>query len=225
MIPTTKLANALLTVALVAGGSTGYRKVFAIGWNKTGTSSIHALFRSFGMVALHKRRWRQTWRPFVHFPYQAFSDGPAIRFDRLDRRFPRSRFILNVRDLDEWLDSRMEHRILKGHRPSVSEIRGWVLQRDRHHRRVVDHFKDRADDLLIVNFIREAGAAERIAEFLAADFAGSKPHVRPIKKRREPGRLENHEAIVQCMTELDIPADQWQSDLTIEALSNRRMGR
>lgn len=86
-----------------------FNKVFCIGFNKTGTSSIHQLFLELGLRSYHGY--------YSHFPvgdplfkqFQCFSDGDEHPFELLDRSYPGSRFIVTTRRLDDWLVSRIRH--------------------------------------------------------------------------------------------------------------------
>ena len=84
-------------------------KIFAIGFNKTGTTSLHRIFEDLGYRSLHDDRWRQLSDPLLFRFYDAFSDGIPEDIRAWDATFPEARFILQVRDLDAWLDSRIEH--------------------------------------------------------------------------------------------------------------------
>jgi hypothetical protein len=98
-------------------------RVFGIGLNKTGTSSFHEAMTILGYESLH---WGG---PPVHklvqaalddgLPllanldqrYDAFSDIGLLsrRFKMLDRQYRGSHFVLTVRPIDEWVDSRRRH--------------------------------------------------------------------------------------------------------------------
>jgi hypothetical protein len=109
----------------LAPGSTdpGRPRVFGIGLNKTGTSSFHRAMELLGFQSLH---WGgPTVRRAVEAAlaagepllspldarYDAFSDvlPIALHFDVLDEQYPGSRFVLTVRDVDAWVDSRRRH--------------------------------------------------------------------------------------------------------------------
>lgn len=218
------IENIVRTMLAQAAIDRSYRKVFAIGFNKTGTTSIHRVFEAVGLRAVHSTRWgREQWR-LVQWTYQAFSDGEPQAFQALDRRFPRSRFLLNVRDLDEWLDSRIEHgkymETWQGqHRhptpPSSDEmVQGWVRTRNAHHSEVLDYFSRRPDDLLVVNFIRDPDGATKIARFLGGG-AMERPLERSVPKRRDAGVLMNAEQIGRCLGALGVPQAQWKNDLLV----------
>jgi hypothetical protein len=98
-------------------------RVFCIGLNKTGTSSFHTAMEILGLKSLH---WggppvRRTVEAAIaegrHLlsgldaAIDAFSDVEPVtkNFDVLDKQYPGSRFVLTVRPLDEWIDSRRRH--------------------------------------------------------------------------------------------------------------------
>lgn len=94
-------------------------KVFCIGANKTGTTSVEIVFRNLGLVAGNQEQaemyihdWaKQDYRRIIKYcqPAQAFQDIPFSRhgtFKVLDGAFPGSKFILTVRNnTDEWYES------------------------------------------------------------------------------------------------------------------------
>lgn len=93
------------------------RKVFCIGFNKTGTISMDRFFRDIGLKSLHSDGW-PYWSRIPegkkHFKHQAYADGELSDFVALDRWFRGSVFILNDRDNREWLCSRIKHVLRHG---------------------------------------------------------------------------------------------------------------
>ncbi|PID37342.1 MAG: hypothetical protein CR993_00910 [Rhodobacterales bacterium] len=109
-------------------------RVFIIGLNRCGTTSLHRLFTASNVPALHWRREHDTrnlaqtmmlniglglppmhgfWKARV-FSDMSYVDGHTIiegaRFFReLDAAYPNAYFILNSRPLDDWLASRIHH--------------------------------------------------------------------------------------------------------------------
>lgn len=101
----------------------GRPRVFGIGLNKTGTTSLHKALEILGYTSLH---WGgPALRHLVEASvdsdepllsrldprFDAFSDILALstNFDRLDKEYPDSRFILTVRPVEEWIASRRRH--------------------------------------------------------------------------------------------------------------------
>lgn len=170
------------------------QKILGIGLSRTGTKSLAFALRSLGYVTAHfaehiaVHRGRDTWfrGSFVAdelAEFDAAIDLPiATFFAELDQRYPRSKFILTMRDAADWLAS------MRGHfarRPlgegSDSEYRCLVRQstygvtdyhpeallaaRARHESAVRAHFAHRPDDLLIMN-IRAGDGWEPLCSFL-----------------------------------------------------------
>lgn len=132
------------------GKNTG--KVFCIGFNKTGTTSLEQVFRDLGWkvgkqkhAELQLENWsRRNFRPLYKYcrGAQFFQDIPfslPFTYQALDVQFPGSKFILTVRDDgDQWFDSLERfHRKMFGFsdHPAEEELaaikyhyRGWLLQ-------------------------------------------------------------------------------------------------
>lgn len=95
-------------------------RVFCIGLNKTATSSLHGAFLMLGYSSLHKSYVAQKKlhkaiinnKKLLHYlqEYDVFSDYPYFRyFKELDMQYPGSKFILNTRDREDWVQSRIAH--------------------------------------------------------------------------------------------------------------------
>lgn len=101
----------------------GRGRIFCIGLNKTGTTSLHEALGRLGFTSLHwggpaLRRFIEvslaSGRPLLELidPHiDAFSDIQVLseHYELLDRQYPGSRFILTTRPLDDWIDSRKRH--------------------------------------------------------------------------------------------------------------------
>ena len=114
----TRVKN-FLRLMLNAPKFVGKRKIFCIGQNKTGTSSLAVALRELGITVpltclgeplIHD--WaKRDFRKIFHFCHtgQAFQDIPfslPYTFQALDMRFPGSKFILTIRDSPEqWYSS------------------------------------------------------------------------------------------------------------------------
>ncbi len=200
-------------------------KVFAIGFNKTGTTSLHRIFQDMGYHSYHGTRWRNTSQPLIYRFYDAFCDGVPDDFRKLDRMFPNARFILQVRDLDAWLDSRLEHvlRLPKGKTrhpewsAEESSVQEWVRKWNAYHVEVLTHFRDRPGDLLLVNYVRDPDAARKIAAFLGHPAPAEKPHVNSNPTAK--GTLKNQGVIAAALSNLGIPPTEWSNDIHCPSLS------
>lgn len=115
-------------------------KIFCVGANKTGTTSIAEVFRSLGLKVGNQakaerllRQWAvRDFRQLLAYcrTAEAFQDIPFSYPDTyrvLDQAFPGSKFILTVRNnADEWYESlvRFHTRLLgKNRRPTADDLR------------------------------------------------------------------------------------------------------
>lgn len=94
-------------------------KVFGVGLNKTGTTSLKLCFQTLGITPCSQTRLtgrtglverlleNRDWEPVLRYAtaFRAFEDRPWNMWDayrRLDERFPGSLFILTERDPESW---------------------------------------------------------------------------------------------------------------------------
>ncbi len=176
----------------------GETKIFCIGCNKTGTTSLQKAFQNMGIPLgdQYNAEWLlQDWanRDFSNIiPYcrtaQVFQDVPFSlpdTFKAVDQAFPGSRFILTVRDSSEqWYSSliRFHGKMWANGRvpPTKEDLQAatylykgypWVANRlifgtpeddpynketllalyENYNAEVLDYFKDRPKDLLVLN--------------------------------------------------------------------------
>lgn len=117
------------------------RKVFCIGRNKTGTTSLQDTLQSLGyrfgdQLTAEKMLFdyaRRDFRQLIRYCHgaDAFQDIPfsfPYTFMAMDQAFPDSRFILTVRDsAEQWYDSmiRFQSKVHAGndHLPTADELR------------------------------------------------------------------------------------------------------
>lgn len=164
------------------------RKIFCIGFNKTGTTSLDKLFQLWKMSSFHGEYHELPFDDNLFSEYQCFSDGESHDFKGLDNAFSGSKFILNTRKLDDWLVSRIKHieYRLSNHldtgwmakeytnNPTLA-LQAWISRRAAYYESVLDYFSDREDDLLIVNVCDCTDQRElitSIASFLSIDDRG-----------------------------------------------------
>ena len=161
------------------------RKVFAIGSAKTATTSLGMALKDLGFK--HKS--------YDHYlsnevyvsgdyetifceaeKYESFDDGPWNRgefYKLLDKRFPKSKFILTIRDSSSWVKSHEKHFSSNSEVLRIqSEL--WINNYDRktnidwYQRRieqVLEYFKDRPGQLLVMNICNGEGW-EKLCPFL-----------------------------------------------------------
>jgi hypothetical protein len=127
-----------------------WNKVYCIGLNKTGTTSLHIAFQKLGLKSFHGGTFDSR--------IDAFSDGRYYKnFEKLYYQTPNSLFILNTRDLKDWIVSRIKH-CQKGHYTpgwendsihSPKRIKEWVNERWQLYEKINEFFKDKQSRLLV----------------------------------------------------------------------------
>lgn len=205
-------------------------KVFVIGFNKSATSSLHEVFRALGKPSYHegtgrRGKWRSGDDHKLLQTYDCFSDGPPGDVDKLDKMFPNSKFILQVRDLESWVYSRLAHSkkwrkiepdLFSGVADTEENVKSWILERNRFHMYVMDYFRDRPEDLLIVNFIRDSDAGTKVCHFLGSRKKLQRPDVNKNPTRKRPD--EHQRMVVAAVSQLGIRPEELAQDLLCTSL-------
>jgi hypothetical protein len=166
------------------GWSSGH-KVFGLGLSRTGTTTLTQCLRILGYRVKHYYPSRVFAKPehvesnligsygFFH-SRQAFTDFPTpLIYPLLDRQFPGSRFILTVRDSGEWLaslaalfrhgpkwgpwEARLHKRAYGIESEEAFDPRAAKRAYLRHNEEVRSYFKDRPEDLLVIDITRGPG--------------------------------------------------------------------
>lgn len=179
-------------------------KIFQIGFYKCGTTTLANFFNANGIPSIH---WGKDGelaysmhinhflkRPLLNQEYldqyvgffdmnNAHSGAPiyigVMYFKELDRQYPGSKFILNVRNKEAWLKSQAMHKtrfkktLLQKiaedyHVSTIRMLEIWSELWDTHHAAVIEYFKDRPQDLLIFDI--EKDPPSKITEFFAPYF-------------------------------------------------------
>jgi hypothetical protein len=157
-------------------------KVLGIGLSRTGTASLARALAILGYRS-------------VHFPrsvaeidaHEAATDASVTYlYKELDRRYPGARFILTTRDREAWLASCRWHfetraplhaydeetrRLAVALRTALYDGVDFEPQRfsrcyDRHLADVRDHFRDRPEDLLVLDVCADADPWPALCTFL-----------------------------------------------------------
>lgn len=151
-------------------------KIFGIGFPRTGTTS---LAEALGILGYRIRGCpsyitdaflRQDLEFIFDFvdQYDAFQDivWPII-YKELDKEFGNSKFILTVRDTDKWIRSMVNYGAYKNSarfgkyvfnakHPRGNEER-YIQVYEKHNREVTSYFRERPDDLLLVDWEKTNG--------------------------------------------------------------------
>lgn len=214
------------------------RKVFGLGLNKTGTTSLGEALNVLGIRTIHypfkKAIYRELtsgcYRLSILDDYDAIVDTPAAPYyPQLDAAWPGSKFILTVREPESWL------RSIEAHWPVmrdwcrcdpqfgrftdfISAVVYGTLEynRDRflyayetHTRNVLHYFRGRPDDLLVLDVCRGEGW-ERLCPFLGVEPPEAPfPHSNPGQRRGNAREwIQKFEAAKRELAQVLTPADR-----------------
>jgi hypothetical protein len=187
-------------------------KVFGIGFHKTGTTSLAAALNVLG--------YRVTGPNWVDEPriaelvhelafdlvpqYDAFQDNPwPLLYRELDERYPGSKFVLTVRDPQEWMTSAKRHfgaaetsmrRWIYGHGSPLGHEDVYLARYKAHYTEVFDYFRVREQDLLVMD-IANGDGWDTLCPFL--DFRAPRS---PFPHRNQAARREQHQGRSQVAT-------------------------
>lgn len=157
-------------------------KIFIIGFNRTGTRTLHNYFDKNGIMSLHWEYGRLAKRIKYNFEnniplltgydkYIVYSDmedhynynyAHITYFKELDKQYSNSKFILNIRNVDNWIKSRNNHMDGKykdyfifrlGMTLDELNVK-WKEEYYQHYNNVVNYFKD-TDKLLIFDIEKD----------------------------------------------------------------------
>ena len=170
------------------------KKVFVIGFNKTGTSSFHELFCINRLASQHSTSWNLD-------RYQCFSDGGNYHpFEKLYAQYPSSLFILNTRSLEDWLISRFLHgcRFSAEWAKPVGKdlVEKWVIHRRKYHKRVLNWFSQYPNQLCVVSIDATDWTS------LVADFCKI-PRVRNVHSFKTPHLVDKASVVREVCKALD----------------------
>lgn len=139
-------------------GSRDDRKIFVAGHPRTGTLSLHTLFKQNGLRSQHTSGNWQLWQ------FDAFSDrGPYRPFRLYDWYYRDALFLMNTRPAFNYLKSRMSH-FLGRVTFSVANVENEIIRRNNYFVRFVRHFADR-DNFRLFN-IERPGAFDFVCDEL-----------------------------------------------------------
>lgn len=124
------------------------QKIFCIGLNKTGTTSLHKAFEILGYNSVHYSSKEGNIQNIITNNYKDnalllkglehydvildWNDESILDLYKVfDQQYPNSKFILNTRDLDGWINSREKHVLnisdLENLQKNILNILGIIL--------------------------------------------------------------------------------------------------
>ena len=164
-------------------------RIFGIGMHKTATTSLH---KAFGLLGYDSWHWNSgssarliydemnaTGKSKTLESFYALSDLPiTVLYEKLDKSYPNSKFVLTVRDEGDWLESIRKHFSYKYNTsrwewdvyPFADRIHQRVYGRKtfdaetflaryrQHNADVQAYFKYRPSDLLVMNMSMDSNA-------------------------------------------------------------------
>lgn len=160
--------------------SKSHGKIFCIGYQKTGTTSLgkalkmlgykHSSFDHKVYMKLYKRD-RNIYKILQDASkFDSFDDMPWSKEDMiplLDKIFPNSKFIYLHRDEESWKSSLNKWHFKKfGQYPDIDDR---LIEYRNHREFVMNYFQDRMGKDLIILDINDAHGFEKLSEFLGKE--------------------------------------------------------
>ncbi len=201
-------------------------KVFCLGFNKSGTTSLHDFFLKAGLLSIHDHNWPALSHARFGKLYfrraQCFSDGEQANFTNLLRWFPDAQFILNTRDERKWLMSRIKHVLRYGDAPPFSQvlerrdfgpmaadffydpeiaIRKWIVVRRLYEGQVRAYFADKPG-FIEVDVTTEPDWAEKLGTHFRNNGLKSHPVAQPIHANKRSTEAVSDQTRLSVYTEL-----------------------
>lgn len=170
-------------------------KVFGVGFQKTGTTSLGAIFRALDYKIASYDEFRHLadretldWPEVEELAIRVARDVDAAKdtpwpllYRQLDAAFPGSKFIHVIRNSEAWLKSAQHdfqdypnalHRLIYGSNgPKGHEI-AWVDRYEAHNEEVAAYFADRPDDYLMIR-LEDGVTFEKVCGFLDEPLVGT----------------------------------------------------
>lgn len=183
------------------------KKVFGIGFHKTGTTSLAEALKVLGYSVTGPNGVDDPDIEYNLMPmamklaqeYDAFQDNPwPIVFKEMDEAFPRSKFILTIREEDQWIKSVCKHfgrdstpmrKYIYGQGHPQGNENLYLKRYRKHNEDVAKYFAGRQDDLLIMDITKGDGW-EKLCEFLGKEAPSIPfPHENQARNRNQKFKL------------------------------------
>jgi hypothetical protein len=198
------------------------QKVFCIGFHKTGTSSLAAAFQMMGysvcrrlgmlqdliqdknvLELIRNNHYNEIFK--ASSSYDAFCDNPwPLFYKELDEYYPNSKFILTIREEHSWLNSVLQYfknsetkirEIIYGEASPIGNKELYLSRYRKHNADVIEHFKSRPKDLLIIDIEKEENQWTTLCYFLGKEIPNQVfPHQNkstPDQKNKKPNAVRS----------------------------------
>ncbi len=163
-------------------------KVFCIGFNKTGTTSLGKAFEMLGYrnSTFNRKVWRQYYLkdkivPVLRYTakFDSLDDLPWLQKDMiplLDRVFPNSKFVYLTREEAAWKKSYTDWRYkVFGEHVDIEKV--WKEYQD-HNAFVMEYFKSATPEKFLLLDIKDENGFQKLADFLGKETSIKKfPHI------------------------------------------------
>nr|WP_193747407.1 sulfotransferase [Ruegeria sp. ANG-S4] len=215
-------------------------KIFQIGFNKCGTRTFHSFMERNGIPSTHFRRGTlattmkaniesgfaplngiDRWIGYTDVHYVGKRHGViegATFFRELARYYPRSYFVLNLRDKEKWLKSRSRHgenehygeryRRAMGFSTLEATVDYWSKLWDQHLDDVTTFFSNQPYRFLSFNIERDD--PQKLSDFLAPDFDTDPTFFTHVGKTDPDGSTERQDSDVGSV-DVEQRQRSWQS--------------
>lgn len=183
-------------------------KVFGIGFQKTGTTTLGVIFDKLGYrVAGYDQFRHLANRETLSFEeveelaltiaqdHDAAKDSPwSILYKSLDQAFPGAKFIHVVRDPDAWIKSAVRdfgdhpnamREVIYGTRFPKGNEEAWLARYNRHNTEVAAYFADRPEDYLAIRLEDGGVNYEIVCNFLGEKVVGRGTPVANTRLRKQ----------------------------------------
>ena len=169
------------------------QKIFGIGFHKTGTTSLNVAlseigYRVTGPNGINDPKIESNMFKMCHdlVPlFDAFLDNPwPFLYQKIDKLYPESKYILTIRPVDQWIKSIITHfgsqttemrKMIYGVGFPLGNEDIYKARYEQHNNEVLKYFADRPDDLLVLKITAGEGW-EKLAPFLGINMMDSFPH-------------------------------------------------
>ena len=191
-------------------------KVFCLGFQKTGTTSVDWVLQDMGYQV--SKAYKQQDIAFsemlkqgdlseikqVAKLFDAFQDIPwFLYYKEFDKWYPGSKFILTIRESESWWNSFLRYfrteryplfEYVYGFENPIDHKEALVKRFEQHNSEVLEYFIDRPDDLLVLD-VGEEKALEKISNYLGKSSSYEKmPHKNAtlnMPKKELKGKLKS----------------------------------
>lgn len=166
-------------------------KIFGIGLNKTGTSSLGKYFKSLGYnlycnpsynnILKAKNEINEIYK--IVDKFDVFEDWPwPLIYKELYNKYPRSKFILTIRgNAEEWFDSLFRHSKRTGHtkqrlfvyghyNPDKNNKIDHVNIYNNHYKNVINFFKKNNPYRLLILSTNDLDKEKKIYKFIGINY-------------------------------------------------------